>query len=220
MSRASIGLEPALSDYLREVGYRDHPLLSRLRDETRTMAGAGMQISPEQGALMQLLVEMAGIRRYLEIGVFTGYSALAVALALPKTGRITACDIDPETSAVARRYWSEAGVSRRIDLRLAPATETLAQLLRSGAGQSYDLAFIDADKSNYDAYYEACLKLVRKGGLIAIDNMLWGGAVIDAKAQDADTEAIRALNRKIHGDERVSFVLLPVGDGLTLARKR
>ncbi len=220
MSRATIGLKPELSDYLREVGYRDHPLLSRLRDETRTMAGAGMQISPEQGAFMQLLVEISGVRRYLEIGVFTGYSALAVALALPKAGKITACDIDPETTAVARRYWAEAGVSRRIDLRLSPATETLAGLLRSGARQSYDLAFIDADKSNYDAYYEACLKLVRKGGLIAIDNMLWGGAVIDAKAKDPDTEAIRALNRKIHGDKRVSFVLLPVGDGLSLVRKR
>jgi caffeoyl-CoA O-methyltransferase len=220
MSRTSIGLNLALSDYLREVGYRDHPLLSRLRDETRTMAGAGMQISPEQGALMQLLVEIAGIRRYLEIGVFTGYSALAVALALPKTGKITACDIDPETTAVARRYWAEAGVSPRVDLRLAPATETLAQLLRLGMRQSYDLAFIDADKDNYDAYYEACMELVRKGGLIAIDNMLWGGRVIDAKAKDADTEAIRALNRKIHGDKRVSFALLPIGDGLTLVRKR
>lgn len=220
MSRASIGLGAAVSDYLRAVGYRDHPILSRLREETHGMADAGMQISPEQGALMQLLVAVAGVRRYLEIGVFTGYSALAVALALPEDGRITACDVNAETTAVARRYWAEAGVAAQIDLRLAPATETLPALLRAGAGESYDLAFIDADKSNYDAYYEACLRLLRPGGLLAIDNVLWGGAVADAQAMDADTQVIRALNRKIHGDRRVSFVMLPVGDGLTLARKR
>ena len=169
---------------------------------------------------MDLLVELIGARRTLEIGTFTGYSALAVALALPPDGRVVACDINEETAAVARRYWAEAGVADKIDLRLAPAGETLAGLIAEGRAGSFDFAFIDADKQGYDAYYEACLELLRPGGLIAVDNVLWDGAVADPERDDPDTRAIRALNEKIRDDRRVSLSLLPIGDGLTLARKR
>ena len=220
MSPRSIGLSDALYDYLLEVSLREPDILRRLREETAKMTMANMQISPEQGQFMGLLVEILGAHRYLEVGTFTGYSALSVALAQPDDGEVVCCDVSEEYTAVARRYWEEAGVSHRIRLHLAPASETLENLLNEGAGESFDFIFIDADKENYDAYYEHALKLLRPGGLAAIDNVLWNGSVIDPDKDDGDTEAIRALNRKLHGDERVSLSLLPVGDGLTLARKR
>ena len=179
-----------------------------------------MQITPEQAALMAMLVELIGARRCIEIGVYTGYSALAVALAMPTDGRLIACDINEEWTAVASRYWTEAGIADNIDLRLAPAGETIAALIDEGEAGRFDFAFIDADKENYDAYYEGCLRLLRPGGLIAIDNVLWFGNVINPAKDDADTQAIRALNEKIGKDERVSVAMVPIGDGLTLARKR
>ena len=220
MSTRSIELSDALYAYLLENSLRETPLQRRLREETARMPGSGMQISPEQGQFMALLVQLMGARRCLEIGTFTGYSALAVAQALPADGRLIACDVDQNTTAVARRYWREAGVAEKIDLRLAPALDTLGALLAGGGAGSFDFAFIDADKANYDAYYEGSLKLLRSGGLIAVDNVLWDGAVIDSARNDPDTEAIRALNAKIAADQRVSCSLLPLGDGLTLAIKR
>ncbi len=203
----------ALSDYLREVSLRDQPLLARLRAETATHPRAIMQITPEQGQFMQLLLRLIGARRTIEIGVFTGYSALVTALALPADGQVIACDISEEWTSVGRPYWQEAGVAHKIDLRLAPALETLNSLKGP-----FDFAFIDADKTNYDAYYEHCLELVRPGGLILIDNTLWHGDVINPQKQDADTVAIRALNKKLQADQRVDVSLLPIGDGLTVCR--
>jgi caffeoyl-CoA O-methyltransferase len=179
-----------------------------------------MQIGPEQGQFMALLVELIGARRTLEVGTFTGYSALAVALALPPEGRVTACDVSEEYTRVARRYWAKAAVEHKIELKLGPALDTLGGLLAAGAAGSFDFAFIDADKNNYDGYYEQALQLLRPGGLIAIDNVLWGGDVVNPEKRDPDTTAIRALNEKLNADERVSISLLPIGDGLTLARKR
>ena len=179
-----------------------------------------MQVGPEQGQFMALLVELLGARNALEVGTFTGYSALAVALALPEDGRLVACDVSEEWTAIGRRYWEEAGVAHKIDLRLAPAVETLDALLAEGCGGTFDFAFIDADKEGYDAYYERALELMRPGGLVVLDNTLWRGKVADPTISDADTEALRALNTKLAGDERVTLSLLPVGDGVTLARKR
>lgn len=220
MSRKTISMTDELHDYLVSVGVREPQVLRRLRDETAGMPMADMQIGPEQGAFMRLLVELIGARRCLELGVFTGYSSLAVALALPPDGRLTACDVSEEWTAIARRYWRDAGVEDRIDLRLAPAIQTLDQLLADGLEASYDFAFLDADKGQYDAYYERILQLLRPGGLLAIDNVLWGGAVVDPGDNDPDTLAIRVLNQKIHADERVSVSLVPIADGLTLVRKR
>ena len=220
MSRTSLGVDEALQRYLVSVSLREPEVLARLRAETAELEAANMQIAPEQGALIALLVELIAARRTLEVGVFTGYSALVVALALPADGRVTACDVNEEWTAIARRYWQEAGVADKIELKLGPALETLDGLLDEGAGGRYDFAFIDADKESYDAYYERALALVRPGGLIAIDNVLWGGGVADPHKNDADTVAIRALNAKLHGDQRVSLSLLPVSDGITLARKR
>lgn len=220
MSNRSIQLDDALYDYLLKNSLRETEVMRRLREETATLPGSGMQIGPEQGQFMALLVELMGARRCLEVGTFTGYSTLAVAQALPADGRLVACDVNEKTAVVARRYWQEAGVAAKIDLRLAPALDTLDALLAGGAAGSFDFAFIDADKSNYDAYYERALRLLRRGGLIAVDNVLWGGAVTDSARDDADTRAIRALNAKIAGDQRVSCSLLPLGDGLTLALKR
>jgi caffeoyl-CoA O-methyltransferase len=220
MSTRSIELSDALYAYLLENSLRETDILRRLREETAGMPGSGMQISPEQGQFMALLVQLMGARRCLEIGTFTGYSALAVAQALPPGGTVVACDVNETTTAVARRYWQEAGVADRIDLRLAPALDTLDALLAEGGAGSFDFAFIDADKTSYDAYYEGALKLLRSGGLIAVDNVLWDGAVIDSTRDDPDTRAIRALNAKIAADQRVSCSLLPLGDGLTLAFKR
>ncbi len=192
----------------------------RLRAETATMPHAGMQIGADQGALLAMLAKLVGARRAIEIGTFTGYSALAVASALPPDGKLICCDVSEEWTSVGRRYWQEASVADRIELRLAPAADTLAALLREGGAESFDLAFIDADKTNYDAYYEACLKLIRRGGVIALDNMLWSGKVADPKVHDDDTDALRALNAKIRDDKRVDACLLTVGDGVMLARKR
>ena len=220
MSNRTFSLDNALYEYLLGASLREHPVLARLRAETAAHPHVNMQIAPEQGQFMALLVRLMGARRCLEIGVFTGYSSLAVALALPPEGRIVACDVSDEYTAVARRYWAEAGVAERIDLRLAPAVETLDALLAGGGAGSYDFAFIDADKEGYPAYYERSLRLLRPGGLIAVDNTLWDGAVADPQDQSADTVAIRAFNDSLHEDERVDLSLVPIGDGLTLARKR
>ena len=220
MSNRMLQLTDALYDYMHEVSLREPEILTRLRAETAKHPRGGMQISPEQGQLMRLLIELLGVRRIIEIGVFTGYSSLSMALALPPDGKLIACDVSEEFTAVARRYWREAGVAGRIDLRLAPAVETLAQLITGGAAGGFDMAFIDADKENYDTYYEQCLKLLRPGGIILVDNVLWSGRVVKADDTTADTQAIRALNRKLHTDQRISMCLLPIGDGLTIARKR
>jgi len=210
----------AIERYVHCVFSKETPVQQRLRAETARMPHGAMQIGPDQGALMALLARLAGARRALEVGTFTGYSALAVAAALPADGKLIACDVSEEWTRIARRFWQEAGLSDRIELRLGPAAETLAALLHDGGGDSFDFAFIDADKENYDAYYEACLRLVRPGGLIAVDNMLWGGAVADPQVNDAETKAIRALNLKVRDDARVEACLLTVGDGVLLARKR
>lgn len=219
MSNRTLNLDDHLYDYLLSVSLREHPVLTELRAATRSHPRAGMQISPEQGQFMAMLVKLIGARNTLEIGVFTGYSSLATALALPADGRVTACDVNAEFTSIGRTHWAKAGVADKIDLRLAPATETLAALIAEGRSGSYDFAFIDADKTNYDAYYEACLKLLRVGGLIAIDNVLWGGDVAHS-SEDADTVALQALNKKLHHDERIDLSMLPLGDGVTLARKR
>lgn len=220
MSTNSLALSPALYDYLLSVSLRESDLQRRLREETGRLAERGMQISPEQGQFMALLVELTGAQRALEVGTFTGYSALSVAQALPATGRLIACDVSEEWTAIGRRYWAEAGVADKIDLRIAPALETLQGLLADGEADRFDMAFIDADKENYEAYYEACLQLMRRGGLILIDNVLWDGSVVDPAKQDADTKAIRALNEKLLEDERISLSMIPLADGLTLCRKR
>lgn len=220
MSHRTLTLTQDLHAYVLAEGVRESAAARRLREETARLPMAVMQISPEQGALMQMLVRLLGARRTLEVGTFTGYSALVVAEALPADGRVIACDVSEEWTAVGHRYWVEAGVAERIDLRLRPAVETLDALLAGGGKGSFDFAFIDADKSNYDAYYERSLALLRQGGLVAIDNTLWNGAVIDTARNDNDTVAIRAINRKVRQDPRVDMVLLPVGDGLTLARKK
>jgi predicted O-methyltransferase YrrM len=205
--------------YVLEHSLREHPAQAALREATRTHPHAVMQIAPEQGALMAMLVKLMGARRTIEIGVFTGYSALAVALALPADGRVLACDISDEYTRIGRPFWQQAGVDDRIDLQLAPALETLDARLAAGESASYDFAFIDADKPGYDAYYERCLQLLRPGGLVMIDNTLWSGDVA-RPAQSADTRALQALNDKLRDDERVDLCLLPFSDGVTLARKR
>jgi O-methyltransferase len=209
-----------IEQYVSHVLTPESPLQQQLRAETARLPQAGMQIGPDQGRLLALLVHLIGARRALEIGTFTGYSALAVAAALPEDGKLIACDISAEWTRIARRYWEEAGVSGRIELRLGPARDTLAMFIRDGAAGSFDFAFIDADKTEYDTYYEACLTLVRPGGLIASDNMLWNGAVADSQVRDPDTRTLRALNLKIRDDVRVESCLLTVGDGVMLARKR
>lgn len=220
MSNRTIVMNDALYEYLLGASLRDLPVLRRLREETAKHPRARMQISPEQGQFMQLLTKLMGARRCIEVGVFTGYSSLAVALALPADGHILACDVSEEFTAVARRYWKEAGVESKIELHLAPALETLDGRLKAGEAGRYDLAFIDADKSNYSGYYERILKLLRPGGLILVDNVLWSGAVMDKKDTSEDTVALRAFNIALHKDERIDLSMLPVGDGLTLARKR
>ncbi len=216
MSTRTLNLTDDLVAYVRRVGVREHPVLARLREQTAPMPNAEMQIAPEQGAFMALLVRLIGARQVLEIGTFTGYSSTAMALALPPDGRMVCCDVSAEWTDIARRAWADAGVADRVELRLAPATDTVAAL----DDDSFDLAFIDADKTGYDAYYEGCLRVVRPGGLILIDNTLQGGRVADPGADDDNVRAIRALNDKISADERVDMVLLPLADGLTLVRVR
>ena len=209
-----------LWEYMRRVTLREPALLRRLREETASYPNSNFQISAEQGQFMALLMHLIGARRPIEIGVYTGYSALSVALALPADGRIIACDINAEWTSVGRRYWREAGVEQKIDLRLGPALATLDQLIAGGLGNQFDFVFIDADKTNYANYYERALALLRPGGLIGVDNVLWYGRVIDSSFDDPDTRAIRAFNAQIHNDERVWLSMLPVRDGLTLACKK
>lgn len=219
MSSRTITLDERLYTYLIDHSVREHPVLAELREATRTHKHAGMQIAPDQGQLMALLVKLIGARKTIEVGVFTGYSSLAVALALPADGTILACDISDEYTQMARKHWQKAGVAEKITLVLAPASATLDARIKAGEAGRYDFAFIDADKTGYDGYYERCLTLLRSGGLIAVDNVLWGGAVAQ-ESKDADTKALQAFNDKVHADERVDLAMLPVGDGLTLVRKR
>jgi caffeoyl-CoA O-methyltransferase len=219
MARRTLPVDDALYDYLLAHSLREHPAQVALREATKAHPHAGMQIGPEQGQFMALLARILGARRAIEIGVFTGYSALTVALALPDDGYLLACDVSDEYTRIGKPYWQAAGVAHRIDLRIGPALQTLDARLAAGEAGAYDFAFIDADKTAYDAYYERCLELVRQGGVIVIDNVLWSGSVA-RPAKTADTKALQALNDKLHRDERVDLSLLPIGDGLTLARKR
>ena len=214
-----LNIDSALQQYLLAHAVREHAAQRGLREATAGHAFAGMQIGADQGALMAMLVRLIGARRAIEVGVFTGYSALSVALALPDDGHLLACDISAEYTAIGRPFWQQAGVAHKIDLRLAPALQTLDNELAAGAAGTFDFAFIDADKASYDAYYERCLQLLRPGGLVALDNMLWGGSVA-RQATDDDTRALQALNTKLYTDQRVDMVLLPLGDGLSLARRR
>lgn len=219
MSSSSLGLGDDLRDYLIRVGVRENEHLAGLREATASHEWAVMQISPEQGAFMQMLVNILGAKRCIEIGTFTGYSALAVAQALPDDGYLLACDINDEFTRIGVPFWEQAGVRDKIDLQLAPAVETLQAKLGNGEAGTYDFAFIDADKPNYVHYYEACLELLRQGGVIAIDNVLWGGNVINPDDDEPSTIGIRAINEHVAADERVQISMIPVGDGLTLARK-
>ena len=218
MSNKTLCITEKLYEYLLSVSLREPDVLRELREETALDESANMQISPEQGQFMGLMVKLLGARRTLDIGVYTGYSSLCIGLALPEEGRVIACDVNREWTAMAKRYWRKAGVEDKIELHLGPAQQTLERFLGKG-GDSFDFAFIDADKINYDIYYEYCLQLIRPGGVIAIDNVLWKGAVADAGVHAVDTEAIRTLNQKIHTDPRVEISLVPIADGLTLVRK-
>ena len=220
MSTKYTSLDQPLYDYILASSLRESHLLAQLRAETATLPLSVMQIAPEQGQFMGLLIKLMGARRAIEVGVYTGYSTLAVAEALPDEGLLVACDINAETTAIAQRYWQQAGVAHKIDLRLAPAVQTLQALLDDEQAGSFAFAFIDADKTGYSDYYELCLALLRPGGLIVVDNVLWGGAVLEASTDDADTLAIQQLNAQLSADQRVDLSLLPLADGLTLLRKR
>ena len=220
MSVQTLTMTDSLHEYLLSVSTHLTDPMRRLRDETARMTNGGMQISAEQGQFMALLVRLIGAKKCLEVGVFTGYSSLCVAQALPEDGHITALDVSDEFTSVARRYWAEAGVADKITLHLAPGAESLEKLFADGQAETFDFAFIDADKPGYDTYYEMALKLVRPGGLIGIDNTLWAGRVADPAQNDDETRIIRALNAKIHADSRVDMSLVPIGDGLTLCRKK
>jgi caffeoyl-CoA O-methyltransferase len=220
VSNRTIKIDARLYEYLVKVSVREPALLARLRAETARMPEHNMQIAPDQGQFMAMLVRLIGARRCLEIGTFTGYSSLAVALALPADGRLIACDVSEKWTGIARRYWQEAGVAGRIELKLQPALTTLDELLADGQAGRFDFAFIDADKASYGQYYERVLSLLRAGGLVAVDNTLWSGRVADPKARDKDTAALKKFNAALHKDERIDLTLVPIGDGLTLARKR
>jgi predicted O-methyltransferase YrrM len=216
----TLPLDERLYAYVLDVSLRETPVLRRLREQTSKMPQSNLQIAPEQGQLMALLIRLIGAKRTIEIGVFTGYSSLVTAQALPEDGTLVACDVSEEWTRIARRYWDEAGVAGKIDLRLAPADRTLQTLVDEGHSGRFDFAFIDAEKTRYDTYYELCLQLLRRGGLVCFDNMLWDGTVADPNVHDDDTEALRSLNLKLRDDQRVDLSLVPIGDGLTLARKR
>jgi caffeoyl-CoA O-methyltransferase len=220
MSTKPTAVPEALYDYLLANSLREHPVQRELREKTAGIKHGGMQISPDQGQFMAMLVKLLAARRTIEVGVFTGYSSLSVALALPADGKIVACDVSEEWTGIAREFWKKAGVAEKIELRLAPALQSLDALLAEGGAGGYDFAFIDADKESYLGYYERCLKLVRRGGIISFDNTLWNGWVADDARQDADTRALRALNETLHRDERIDVSFLTVGDGFTLALKR
>ena len=217
MSTGVLNLTTDLRDYIWEKGMNEHPVLKELREETAELPESMMQICPEQGALMANIIRIMSAKRTIEIGTFTGYSTLVVALALPEDGEIVACDISKEWTSVGKKKWEQARVRDKIDLKIAPALETLEDLLAEGQEGTFDFAFIDADKTNYLNYYQKCLKLVRRGGVIAIDNVLWSGAVIKNDVNDVDTVAIRELNDYLVRDERVALSMVPVGDGLTIA---
>ena len=220
MSNRTIAITESIYQYLCVHSLREDSILKDLRNHTYDMEERAMQIAPEQGQFMQMLVRLIGAKNTIEIGVFTGYSSLAIALALPEDGRIVACDVNPQYTSVAEKFWVNAGVREKIDLRIGPAKDTLSELIsHDGLANTFDFAFIDADKVNYDHYYEFCLQLVRPGGLITIDNVLWGGTVSNDDINDVDTNSIRALNDKLHQDERIEISLVPIGDGLTLAMK-
>jgi len=220
MSNQTISITDSIYKYLCENSLREDEVLSSLRAYTYRMEQRNMQISPEQGQFMQLLIKLMGAKNTIEIGVFTGYSSLCVALALPLDGKIIACDISTKYTDIAEKYWKDANVRNKIDLRIGPALDTLQKLIDKGLSNTFDFSFIDADKINYDNYYELSLKLLRPGGLIAIDNVLWSGDVVDERINDIDTESIRSLNKKIYIDKRVDISILPIGDGLTLALKK
>lgn len=220
MSNRTIAIDERLHRYLLEHSVRESDVKRRLREATAALEGAGMQIAPEQGQLMALLVELTGARRIIELGTFTGYSALCMAEAMPDDGELICCDLSDEWTEIARDFWREAGVEKHIELRLAPALETLDALLAQGQAGRFDMAFVDADKTGYVDYYERCLRLLRPGGLMLFDNMLWGGRVADPEDRGEDTRAIRALNDRLLGDPRVTPSLVPIGDGLGLVRKR
>jgi len=218
--KSIISIDDKLFHYMMSVTSREPEVLQRLREETAKHPRAGMQISVDQGQFFSLLIKLMQAKKTLEIGVFTGYSSLSVALALPEDGKLIACDVSEEFTNIAKKYWKDANVEHKIDLRLAPAVQTLDELISNGQSETFDFAFIDADKSNYYNYYERCLKLVRKGGLIAIDNVLWAGKVADDTAQDEDTNAIRLLNQKLHVDPRIELSMVAIGDGVTFAFKK
>lgn len=220
MGKESLGLDNRLYEYLLSVSLREPEVLTKLRQETSQHSSSIMQISPDQGQFMALLVKLLGAKKTLDIGVFTGYSSLVVALALPEDGKVIACDRDPHATAIARRYWQDAGVAHKIKLHLAPALDTLDRLITEGESGSFDFAFIDADKRNYSNYYERALSLLRPGGIVAIDNVLWFGSVTDPQDTDKRTVAIRQFNQKLHHDSRVEISMLAIADGLTLAFKR
>ena len=220
MSNRTIEIREYIYQYLCNHSLREDSVLVDLRDYTYNMEERAMQIAPEQGQFMQMLVKLIRAKNTIEVGVFTGYSSLAIALALPADGRIVACDVNPLYTITAEKFWISAGVREKIDLRIGPAKDTLSELISDGLIGTFDFAFIDADKVNYDHYYELCLQLIRPGGLITIDNVLWGGSVADNSINDTDTNSIRALNDKLHQDERIDLSLVPIGDGLTLAMKR
>jgi len=219
MSNRTLAISESIYQYLCDHSLREDPILKELRDHTYDMEERAMQIAPEQGQFMQMLIKLIGAKNTIEVGVFTGYSSLAIALALPEDGRIVACDVNPQYTSVAEKFWVNAGVREKIDLRIGPAKNTLSELISDGLTGTFDFAFIDADKVNYDHYYELCLQLIRPGGLITVDNVLWGGATADDSINDTDTTSIRALNDKLHRDERIDLSLVPIGDGLTLAMK-
>ena len=220
MSNQTISITDSIYKYLCDNSLREDKNLSSLRAHTYRMEQRNMQISPEQGQFMQLLIKVLNAKNTIEVGVFTGYSSLCVALALPDNGKIIACDISTKYTDIAEKYWEDANVRNKIDLRIGPAIDTLKTLIDKGMSNTFDFSFIDADKINYDNYYEMCLQLLRPGGLIAIDNVLWSGDVADIRINDIDTESIRSLNKKLHKDSRVDISLLPIGDGLTLALKK
>jgi caffeoyl-CoA O-methyltransferase len=219
MSRTTNAMPDAINQYLCSVSLREPEYLAELREVTRTLPRASMQVSPEEGQFLSLLIKLTGARKCLEVGVFTGYSSTCIATALPPEGRLIASDVSAEWTTIARKYWEKAGVAHKIDLRLGPGIEILDALLADGQAGTFDFAFIDADKSNYLNYYERAMKLVRSGGLIGIDNTLWYGKPCDPTVTDADTEAIREVNRRVHADTRVTISMVPIGDGLTLALK-
>ncbi|PPS45939.1 class I SAM-dependent methyltransferase [Chroococcidiopsis sp. TS-821] len=220
MGVQTLKLDEQLYSYMRSISLHEAEILTQLRQETAKHPMGNMQIAPEQGQFIALLVQLMQAKKTLDIGVFTGYSALSVALVLPPTGKVIACDISEEYTKIARHWWHKAGVADKIELHIAPAQDTLNQLLTAGEANTFDFALIDADKSNYDTYYELALKLIRPGGLIAVDNVLWSGRVADPYVQDNRTNKIRAFNQKLHQDTRVAISLVPIGDGLTLAWKR